>query len=193
MELEFQLNVNPVLVSVRDFEIGDIPYVLDYWFHSPPGFIESIGADPEKLPGELEMEEHLTKRIQHNQKLSESKLNALTILYDGVPIGFHTLVPLVEGVEGIFHAHIWNSAMRGKGIGVYSYVRALRTFMERFRLQKVIFKTPIQNTGAIRVKEKLGIRCIGEESIGFDIIREGTLGKVYELTRDELFTKLKTF
>jgi hypothetical protein len=36
------------------------------------------------------------------------------------------------------------------------------------------------------VKEKLGIRSIGEEVIGFSIIKEGTNAKVFELTRDEV-------
>ncbi|MNL82501.1 hypothetical protein D3C87_2098970 [compost metagenome] len=61
--------------------------------------------------------------------------------------------------------------------------------MDRFDLQKIIFKTPAQNIGAIRAKEKLGIQCVGEEVIGFDIIKDGTIGKVFELTRQQAFEK----
>jgi hypothetical protein len=44
-----------------------------------------------------------------------------------------------------------------------------------------LFKTPIQNITAIRVKEQLGIRCIGEEIVSFGMIQEGTRAKVFEL------------
>jgi hypothetical protein len=62
---------------------------------------------------------------------------------------------------------------------------ACRVFLQRFDLKRILFKTPAQNVGAIRVKEKLGIRCLGEEVVDFGIIRPGTLAKVYELTREE--------
>ncbi len=57
--------------------------------------------------------------------------------------------------------------------------------MERFDLKRILFKTPVQNVGAIRVKEKLGIRFIGEEVVEFGAIRAGTLARVYELTREK--------
>jgi hypothetical protein len=57
--------------------------------------------------------------------------------------------------------------------------------MHRFDLQRVLFKTPVQNKGALRVKEKLGIRCLGEEVVEFGVIKAGTLAKVFELTREE--------
>lgn len=193
MEKNLIEGIDRTNISVRDFEVDDIPHVLEYWFHSPKGFVESMGVDLAKLPKELDMKEHLTKRLHANSNSRISKLNALAILYKGQSIGFHTLVPVVEGEFGIFHAHIWRADMRQKGIGFYSYPKACKVFIERFNLQKILFKTPIQNIGAIKVKEKLGIRCIGEEVIGFDIIKEGTLGKVYELTREEAFQKRDTF
>ncbi len=189
METKATESMSSSVIDVRDLEIGDLPHILNYWFRSPPGFVESIGVDLAKLPTEAEMKEHLTKRLEYNSKLDKSNLNALVILHNKEPIGFHTLVPVTAGESGVFHAHIWRSDMRKKGIGYSSYPKACTLFMERFNLQKILFKTPEQNIGAIKVKEKLGIRCIGEEVIGFDIIREGTIGKVFELTRAELETK----
>ncbi len=52
--------------------------------------------------------------------------------------------------------------------------------MERFQLKKILFKTPIQNVGAIRVKEELGIRSVGEENISFSIIQNGTWVKIFD-------------
>ena len=71
--------------------------------------------------------------------------------------------------------------MRRKGIAMITYPKAGRIFMERFDLKRILFKTPLQNIGAIRVKEKLGIRWIGEEAVSFGIIQDDTLAKVFEL------------
>lgn len=107
-------------------------------------------------------------------------------LYDGNPIGMHTMNPLIEGDYGVFHAHIWEPSLRRRGVGLHSYPKALKIFMERFKLNRILFKTPTQNVGAIRVKEKLKIRYVGEEVINFGIIKDGTLAKVFEVTREEM-------
>jgi RimJ/RimL family protein N-acetyltransferase len=176
---------NPRLISVRDLSIDEIPSVLNYWFHSPLGFIEGIGVDLGKMPKETDMRNNLILKIQENEKLASSKLNALAILCNDRPIGFHTINPLIDNDYGIFHAHIWEPRFRRQGIGMQSYPLACGIFMERFNLNRIVFKTPIRNIGAIRTKEKLGIRCIGEELIGFGIIKDNTPAKVFELTVEE--------
>jgi hypothetical protein len=65
------------------------------------------------------------------------------------------------------------------------YPRACLIFMDRFNLKRILFKTPLQNIAAIRAKEKLGFRYIGEEIISFGIIRDDTRAKVFELTKPE--------
>ena len=100
-------------------------------------------------------------------------------------MGFHNLNPLVEGDFGVFHAHIARPDFRRRGVAECSYPQACRIFLQRFDLKRILFKTPAQNVGAIRVKEKLGIRFIGEEVVDLGVIRSGTLAKVYELTREE--------
>lgn len=173
-------------VRVRDIEKGDIPFICNYWYHSPPGFIESIGVDTAKLPSEDDFAKSLNDKIESNRTLPESKLNALAIVVDERAIGFHTLGPIIEGDFGVFHAHLWNQEMRKKGIALRSYILAAKIFISRFSLKKIVYKTPVQNTGAIRVKEKLGLRCISTETIDFGIVKAGTQAKVFELTSDEL-------
>jgi RimJ/RimL family protein N-acetyltransferase len=177
--------VDPRSVSVRDLSEADIPFVLDYWFRSPPGFIETLGADPTKLPAEAQFADSLRQRVRMNGTLAASKLSSLAILCNGQFVGFHNLSPLVEGEFGVFHAHISQPEFRRRGVAACSYPQACRVFLQRFDLTRILFKTPVQNVGAIRVKEKLGIRFIGEERVDFGIIRPGTLARVYELTREE--------
>lgn len=180
------MTLDPRHVAIRDPLISDIGMMMDYWFRSPPGFISAMGVDPAKLPPESEMAAGLRARITSNKILPVSKLPVVTITYEGSPVGIHSINPLVEGDHGIFHAHVMDPAFRGQGLGRQSYALALRCFMERFQLERVLFKTPRQNTASLRVKEKLGVREIGEETIGFGVVREGTVARVFELRRDEL-------
>jgi len=180
-----QTKVDPRSVSVRDLSEADIQFVLDYWFRSPTGFIESLGADPTKLPAEAQFGDSLRQRVRTNAGLGGSRLTSLAILHEEQFVGFHNLNPLVEGDFGVFHAHISRPEFRRRGVAECSYPQACRVFLQRFDLKRILFKTPARNVGAIRVKEKLGIRFIGEELVDFGIIRPGTLAKVYELTREE--------
>jgi RimJ/RimL family protein N-acetyltransferase len=180
-----QPRVEPGSVTVRDLSEADVPLVLDYWYRSPPGFIELLGADLSKLPAEAHFADSLRQRLRANEGSGPSRLNTLAILHEGAVVGFHTLNPMVAGDYGIFHAHIARPEYRRRGVAELSYPPACRIFLQRFDLKRILFKTPLQNAGAIRVKEKLGIRCIGEETIDFGVIRAGTVAKVYELTREE--------
>jgi RimJ/RimL family protein N-acetyltransferase len=174
------------LVTVRDFYEGDVEGLIDYWYHSPVGFIEAMGIDRDKLLPEQEFRKSVMDEFRANSQLAFSKSHLLTITYNGAAIGNHAISLLIEGNYGVFHAHIWSPEMRGKGIARITYPRACLIFMERFNLKRILFKTPIQNIAAIRVKEQLGIRCIGDEIISFGIIRDGTRAKVFEVTRPEV-------
>jgi RimJ/RimL family protein N-acetyltransferase len=175
--------MNSSLVSLRDLARTDIPQILSYWYESPAEYIEAMGVDLTKLSPRADFERALTNKCIESETAAKSNINALVIEYMGKAIGFHTINPVKPCDSGVFHAHIWNSEMRGRGLGMQTYPKACRTFFERFDLQRILFKTPIQNVGAIRIKEKLGIPCIGEEIIEFGVYKTGTRSKVFELTR----------
>lgn len=183
--------IDTKLIAVRDLSEADLPFMLDYWFRSPAGFIESLGVDMNKMPAEAEFFKTLTERIRANADKSPSQLNGLVITYAGRPIGQHSVNEIKPGESAIFHAHIFDPVLRGRGVGMTSYPLACQVFMNRFSLKRIWFKTPIQNTGSIRVKQKLGIREVGEETIGFGIVKEGTHARVFELLPQELETLLR--
>lgn len=179
------------MVSIRNIIPSDVPLIIKYFYHSPPGFIESIGVDPKKMGPPEEFERFMRERFA----TPEDKRTGVTILYNGEPVGQHSINPLVENDHGVFHAHIWDPSARGRGIGLQSYVLAGKLFVDRFNLKRVVYKTPKQNIASIRVKEKLGIRFLGEEVVSHGLVKEGTVAKVYEATREEIeemYAKLKS-
>lgn len=172
-------------ISVRDITRSDVDRVMDYLYRSPNGFIESIAIDPKKLAPESENRTLLLQRIREIEMGNCSQSQSLIILKDGVPVGHHSVNQITAGESAIFHAHIWRPEHRRLGIGTHSYPLACSVFMKRFALKRILFKTPIQNRGAIELKRRLGIREIGQENISFGLVRDNTPALVFELTRDE--------
>lgn len=173
-------------VVLRDFENKDIPALLNYIYRSPAGFIASIGVDETKLPPEAEDLKSLEETICASKQPGSPGPRILAIEVGGRTIGYHSVADMVPGAWGTFHASFWDGQFRGLGVGCLTYPRACAVFMERFRLFKILFKTPIQNVAALRVKEKLGIRCIGSEELSGGFTLEGTRVKVFELCQEEL-------
>lgn len=184
--------IQPHAVTITDITEQEVPTIMNYWFHSPPGFVEGMGVDFSRMPTEDQMRQMLLEKIRNDRDLPKTKMGVVIVRYEGKSVGMHTLFPIVEGDHAVFHAHNWTPELRGKGIGMISYPLACRKFIERFDLKRFVFKTPLQNTAAIRVKEKLGIRVTGEETVDFGIIKAGTRAKTFEWTREEVDSYLRS-
>src|SRR5689334_12393142 len=77
------------------------------------------------------MAKGLREKVAQNRDLPASKLSALAILLDGRTVGMYTI-----------NAHVRDQASRGRGVGLASYPKACRVFLERFGLKRILFKTP---------------------------------------------------
>lgn len=166
------------IVGVRDFGKDGIELLLNYWFESPEGFVESLGIVPSKMPTRAQFYDAMVKKVQ-----SPSQSNYLAITLNGETIGCHSLSDLIPSDSAIFHAHIFKSELRGKGIAKVSYPAAISLFMERFGLQEMKFRTPAHNPAPNRLKESLpGVVSIGQELIGKDsILQEGLVVNIYKM------------
>ena len=175
--------MNEVLqdLSLRDFVAADVDFVLDYWYRSPAGFIESLGGDRSQFPEEEGMRKFLLDRNRAEKKPT------LMIALRGNPIGMYTINCILENESALFHAHIWSAKHRGQGIGTATYPWACEIFFGRFNFKKIIFKTPAHNVAANRIKKKVGIREVGKETLrGYSMTKNGTRAIVYEVHRHEI-------
>jgi hypothetical protein len=100
--------IDPQSIEVRDFCEGDVSQLIDYWYHSPRGFVEAMGIDPTKLLPEHEFKKWMIDECRGNSLLTDSKSPFLTITYKDQAIGGHTLSPLAEGDFACF-THIFGS------------------------------------------------------------------------------------
>jgi hypothetical protein len=173
-------------VALRDMELSDVAPFVAYWYRASTAFLRSMGVNPETMKPEGEFEDFLTSTIRGNAVSSPSRLPLLAIVVDGRAVGSHSIGDLLAGESAVFHAHVWEPALRGTGLCTYTYPRAAQLFMDRFSLGQMLFKTPTSNVAANRIKDKLGLRCIGQERITAPFMLEGLTANVYRLDRRDV-------
>ena len=177
--------LNPKDVEVRPISAADLDDLIRYFYHSPPGFMESIGIDPAKLDPEPVFRERWTTRIAEKESAGEP-MQALIVFYRGERVGLHSSTHYAEGESLVMHAHFFRPDLRGLGIGTISYVKAIEYFLKTLGLKEVLFKTPVQNTGAMKIKEKLGLSPEGEEVLDWPLLRGKLPAKVYRVNEARL-------
>ena len=183
--------IDPTRLLLRDFNLTDLDAYLNYFYHSPKGFLASIAVDFDKFPTESFMRTRMTDICHKFPNTEGSRNPALSLIYDRRPVGLHPLNELTPGDSGGLHAHIFQPEMRKQGLASLTLVPASKLFIERFRLKRLLYKIPIQNTGALRMVEKLEIREIGKEVLNSGIVIAGTRVRVFELQSSEVDLLLK--
>ena len=173
-------------VTIRDFLPEDIIPMVKYWTQSSAEFWKVRGVAKDKLNTEGEFTERYKNAFLNNGGVK----TIAVIQFFGKAIGVHSLTDLIENESAVFHAHIWDEENRKRGIGFYSYLKAAEYFMYKLNLKKIIFKTPIINIGANRIKKKLGIPKIGETIFESPILFAPLEANLYELNL-ELLEKIK--
>jgi RimJ/RimL family protein N-acetyltransferase len=173
-------------VAVRDLERGDLDAYVEYWHRPDNRALAALGVDPRKVYPARKMREMLELNIATNAALAASQMSTVAIVYGGRTVGVHELTGLVPGDSAVMHAHIWDDALRGRGIGAISYVKAMKLYFERFGLTSIRFETPKVNAAANRIKEKLGLRRTGSGTFGLPILSGTVETDSYAVERDEL-------
>jgi RimJ/RimL family protein N-acetyltransferase len=179
-------SISPDDIVIRNFQPEDIVPLVDYWTGNSEEFWRVRGIDTSKIKPRSEFIALYEKAFQERGDLK----NFATIVFRGIAIGVHGIAEVVENESGVFHAHIWNDAHRGQGIGIFSYLKAADFFMKKFALKKIIFKTPKINISANRVKQKIGIPCLGDTIFESPILIKPLEANLYELD-ETLLTQLK--
>jgi RimJ/RimL family protein N-acetyltransferase len=173
-------------VEVRDLALADLDAYVEYWHRPGNPALSALGIDPRKVYPAQKMREMLALNIANNTALAASQMSTLVIVYAGAAVGVHELTHLVAGDSAVMHAHIWDGAQRGRGIGLISYVKAMRLYFERFGLATIRFETPKVNAAANRIKDKLGLRRVGSGTFDLPILAGAVETDSYVVTRAEL-------
>lgn len=175
--------VQPWRITLRDFCRDDIEPTLDYWYRSPPGYIEALGFDRSQMRSESEMAQNL-EHLCAGGVVGE--MPWLTVELDGVAIGVH-LINQIDRNRGTasFHAHYWHSAARGRGVFRASFPRSCVMFLDRFRLQRIIVVAPIHNPASIRSMANIGLQPDYRDRMHLRFCERAVDVLVFHVTREK--------
>lgn len=164
-------------VIIRPFQIEDVLPLVEYMTDSSEEYWRKRGVDKSKLRSREESIANYLEEFASNGEVSK----IATILLNMKAVGIHNLSELQVGDSAVFHAHIWKPENRRRGICTYSYLKAADYFFDKFRLKKLIYKTPKLNLAPNRLKEKIGIPLVGETIFDWPTLLSPLPANVYEL------------
>lgn len=163
-------------ISLKRFHTKHINFICDYWCNASPVYLKSLSIAPSKIPLRSDLKKMLLDQLNGTQTIS-----ILMIYYEKQLIGFVD----IEYSSKIFHAHICNPNFRRKGIMTYIYPYACLLFCKELNIDKVVFKTPVTNIGANRIKEKLSMNIIQQAVSENPTVLNGTVINYYKLHKEE--------
>ena len=180
------MKIDPLDVTLRYFDFHkDIDALCDYFYRSPPGFMESMGLNLAFMGDEMEFRKTWLAALEENAKKGERPRTQI-VSYKNELVGMHSTTHYLPKESLIMHAHFYYEKFRGLGIGTISYVKAMENLLMDFSLKEILFKTPVQNLAPMKIKEKLGLKPIGEEILDWPILLPGTRAKVFRVDLAEL-------
>lgn len=113
-----------------------------------------MGADSALMPAEAYWVKALTEQINTPY---ENKMAYCTIwLLNGEPIGHCNVNKIVFGEEAYMHLHVWNAAVRQKGMGVKLLKQSLPFFFEKLQLKKLYCEPYALNPAPNKTLERAG-------------------------------------
>ena len=103
-------------LSVREWQVGDIEYIVDYFYEADVDFIRGMGADKSKLP---EREVWIRELQLEFEKSNQEKGTYYIIwIIDNKAVGHSNINNIDYGKSATMHLHIWNTEHRQSGRAV---------------------------------------------------------------------------
>jgi RimJ/RimL family protein N-acetyltransferase len=146
------------LLSVREMQAADIEHIVQYWLSADPAFLQGMGVDLSKMPTQTQWIEMLTQQL--SQSYQEKQSYCIVWERDGQPTGHSNVNKIVYGESAYMHLHLWNSAIRQKGMGTEFVKMALPWFFEKLHL-KILYCEPYAlNPAPNKTLEKIGFNFV---------------------------------
>ncbi|MFN0175303.1 MAG: GNAT family N-acetyltransferase [Saprospiraceae bacterium] len=145
-------------LSVRPLEESDIPLITRYWLDATPGFLEGMGVDLNKMPGQAEWEKVLTEQLR--QSIPDKKSYCIIWLLNEQAVGHSNINKIQFGKEAFMHLHLWRSDIRQKGLGADFVKMTLPFFFDHYELQTIYCEPYSLNPAPNKTLEKVGFQFV---------------------------------
>jgi RimJ/RimL family protein N-acetyltransferase len=147
-------------LSVRELKETDIDLIAGYWVESDGAFLHSMGVDLEKLPTRKQLSQTLLAQI--NIPLEQRRSYCIIWEVDGEPVGHCNTNPTIFGKEAFMHLHLWNAAVRKKGLGTMLLKMSLPYFFEKLKLKRLFSEPYALNEAPNKALHKIGFELVKE-------------------------------
>ena len=147
-------------LSVREFELSDIDFFVNYWLNAERSHLENMGVDVSKLPTKEEFIKYLATQFENPIEKKESY--CIIWQLNDVPIGHSNTRPTFFGKDAFMHLHLWNKETRRKGIGYELVKLTLPYFFENLHLKELYCEPYSLNPAPHKTIEKAGFELMYE-------------------------------
>jgi RimJ/RimL family protein N-acetyltransferase len=151
---------NHLHLSVREIKKEDLDPLIRYWLESSDAHHAGMGVDVSKIPDEKTWRIMLSKQL--GQSYEEKQSYCIIWEVDGKPVGHSNLNPVVFGEEGFMHLHLWDAAVRKKGMGIELVKMTLPYFFNNMKLKKICCEPYALNQAPNKTLAKLSFDFIKE-------------------------------
>jgi [ribosomal protein S5]-alanine N-acetyltransferase len=140
------------IMSARE----ELERVVEYFLNADEPFLRGMGVDPSLLPNRDTWLARLEADLARDDRAKRTCY--VGWIHNGVPIGHSSISDISFGEEAHIHLHMWRSDLRKAGLGTEFFKRSARTFMDRFKLKRLICEPFAGNPAPNRVLTKAGFR-----------------------------------
>ncbi|NHZ85971.1 MAG: GNAT family N-acetyltransferase [Planctomycetia bacterium] len=143
-------------LTVREIQNKDIELITNYWQEAEPEYLVSLGVDFNRLITRDELQKALTEQIT----MPIHKKMSYTLIWeqDGKQVGHSNINKIEFGKEAFIHFHLWQSAIRQKGIGTEFIIKSLPYFFDNFNLRQLFCEPYALNPAPNKTLDKIGFK-----------------------------------
>ena len=139
-----------------------------------------MGVDPSLLPDRTSWLNMLVADLERDDR--EKKACYVGWIYNGETVGHSNVNQIRFGEEAYIHLHLWRSDLRKTGLGTEFFKRSAETFVDRFRLKRLICEPWAENPAPNRVLLKAGFKFVRKYRTVPGLIQPEQEVNRYELT-----------
>ena len=146
------------MLNVREIQPSDIALITNYWLTADHSFLEGMGVEVSKMPGQEQWHQMLGAHL--TQPYREKQSYCIIWELDGQPVGHSNINKIKFGEAAYMHLHLWVGGERQKGIGTAFVKMTLPYFFDNMQLKKLYCEPYALNPAPNKTLEKVGFKFV---------------------------------
>ena len=147
-------------LSVREIQLEDIEFIINYWLNADKEFLENMGVDASKIPPKQEWQNILKQQL--HQSYREKQSYCIIWQLDGKAVGHSNVNKIIFGQEAYMHLHLWKKELRKSGLGTDLVKMTLPYFFNNLNLITLYSEPYALNAAPNNTLKRVGFEFVKE-------------------------------